>query len=262
MHDNQLIKTKTPEELELGKKQGELNNLGTELAQKELQLATLQAELNVFEQRYIRIIGSRYAKLDEVQALYAEVQARINPSDTQTRERARQAREQAQESAQTVQPNDEDDKKTSFKPSENLRNLYRQVAKMIHPDLSDDEAERVIRQELMAEANRAYEEGNESKLNEILSEWNHSPASVRGEGVASELVRTIRKIAQVGQRLRVIQMKIAELEKSDLNQLKTKGDSARRTGKDLLVEMANSLDEKIEKAGVRLSSLILEWTKK
>ena len=58
-----------------------------------------------------------------------------------------------------------------FKSSESLKKLYREVAKAIHPDLTTDEKERVRREKLMAEANLAYGEGNEAKLQSILSEW-------------------------------------------------------------------------------------------
>lgn len=76
-----LIRKLTPEERELEKKKAELALLESKLAERELDLATLQAELHVFEQRYLRIVGSRYAELDEVKALIAEARARLNPDD-------------------------------------------------------------------------------------------------------------------------------------------------------------------------------------
>jgi len=54
----------TPEERELERKKSQLVELETELGQRELDLATLQAELRVFESTYLRIVGSRYAELD------------------------------------------------------------------------------------------------------------------------------------------------------------------------------------------------------
>lgn len=49
---NDIMKTQTPENLELNKKLIELSALETELTPKELDLATLQAELNTFEIKY------------------------------------------------------------------------------------------------------------------------------------------------------------------------------------------------------------------
>ena len=47
-----------------------------------------------------------------------------------------------------------------------MKRLYREVAKRIHPDLTSDRADRAKRQQLMAEANEAYERGDEARLQE------------------------------------------------------------------------------------------------
>jgi hypothetical protein len=216
-----ITRRQTPEEQELSRKLSELGKFETELAQRELDLATLQAELHTFEAKYIRIVGIRYTELDEIEAQIAEAEARLKPKDNRIQEQAAQARAQAQESAQAAgiaqKPREE-----KFKPSESLTKLYREVAKCIHPDLATDEKERSRRQQLMVDANSAYEEGDQAKLRTILAEWESSPESVEGEGTVAELVRVIRKIAQVEKRLRVIETEIAQLEESELYQLKTK----------------------------------------
>ena len=63
---NEIIKGQTPEEQELHRKLFELADLEEELAQRELDLATLKAELNAFEISYLRIVGVRIAELDEI----------------------------------------------------------------------------------------------------------------------------------------------------------------------------------------------------
>ena len=57
----------------------ELNGLESELAQRELDLATLHGELRAFEARYLRIVGVRLAELDKIEAQIAELQARLVP---------------------------------------------------------------------------------------------------------------------------------------------------------------------------------------
>ena len=246
-----ITRTQTPEDRELSRKLYELSELETELAQRELDLATLQAELHTFEAKYIRIVGIRYTELDEIEAQIAEAEARLKPKDNKIQEEAAQARDQAQASAQAAgiaqEPREE-----KFSPSESLKKLYREVAKCIHPDLATDEKERTRRQQLMADANRAYEEGDEAKLRAILAEWESSPESVEGEGTAAELVRVIRKIDQVEKRLRVIETEITQLEESDLYQLKTKVEAAENEGRDLLAEMASRVEEEITSASERL----------
>lgn len=251
---SEIMIGQTPEEQELSKKLSELAELETELAQRELDLATLQAELHIFEASYLRTVGVRYAELDEIEAQIAEAEARLKPKDNKIQEQASKARVQAQGSAQAAgiaqEPREE-----KFKPSESLKKLYREIAKRIHPDLTLDEEERALREQLMAEANRAYEESDEAKLQAILNEWESSPDSVKGEGVAAELVRVIRKIAQVKERLRVIETEIDQLKKSDLYKLKTEVEKAEDEGRDLLAEMASRVDEQIARADKKLDKI-------
>ncbi|MFQ5752657.1 MAG: molecular chaperone DnaJ [bacterium] len=249
-----ITRTQTPEDLELNRKLYKLSELEAELAQRELDLATLQAELHTFESRYTRIVGVFYAELDEVEAQIAEAEARLKPTDNKIQEQAAQARAQAQESAQAAGIAQEPSE-AKFEPSESLKKLYREVAKRIHPDLAIDEKERARRQQLMADANRAYEEDDEAKLRAILAEWESSPESVEGGGTAAELVRVIRKIAQGEKRLRVIETEIAQLEESDLYQLKTKVEVAENEGRDLLAEMASRVKAEISSASERLSGI-------
>jgi hypothetical protein len=107
----------------------------------------------------------------------------------------------------------------------------------------------------MAQVNQAYENGDEEKIREILQSWENSPESIRGEGVAAELVRTIRKIAQGKQRLNTIFMEIDLLEKTELYQLKSSVNMAEKSGRNLLSEMANQLDEQILIAQHKLDEL-------
>ena len=51
----------TPEERELENKKAELASLEADLVQRELDLATLRAELTIFENGYLRTVGLLYA---------------------------------------------------------------------------------------------------------------------------------------------------------------------------------------------------------
>ena len=222
--DYEIVHKLSPEQKELKKKKAELAALETELAEKELDLATFQAELNAFEREYMRIIGVRYTELDRIEAQIEEYLALL-------------------ESTQ------------NFEPSPELKKLYREVAKKIHPDLATDEDERQRRQVLMAEANIAYENGNLEKLRYILQDWENSPESVKGDGISFELIRIIRQIAQSRDRLKAIQLEITALEQTELFQLKTKVIEAEKVGQALLADMASELDKQIESATAKLEQL-------
>ena len=167
-----------------------------------------------------------------------------------------QARAKAKESAQATKALQE----LRPKPTESLKKLFREVAKRIHPDLATNEKDRARRQKLMAEANRAYEEGDEAKLQAILQEWESSPESVEGEGVGPELIRVIRKMAQIEKRLSAIEIEIEQLMASDLYRLKAKVDEAENEGRDLLAEMASQVEGQITAATKRLAGVAKKTT--
>jgi peptidoglycan hydrolase CwlO-like protein len=247
----EVIKNQTPEERELERKQAELAALEAELIQRELDLATLHAELADFESRYLRTVGVLYAELDEIEAQIAEAQARRRPSDPEAQERAYRARAQAQESSETAK----DISIPKPKPTESLKRLFREVAKRIHPDLATNDADRARREKLMAEVNLAYENGDEAKLQSILADWESSPDTVEGEGVGAELIRVIRKIAQIQKRLSEIESEIQQLNTSDLCQLRAKVDEAAKQWRDLLKEMASQVDTQISTARNNLTTV-------
>ncbi|MCU1337103.1 MAG: hypothetical protein JWO19_2684 [Bryobacterales bacterium] len=245
-----------PEDQELGRKIAELESLQSELADRELYLTNLRVDLAAFERRYTGIVGKRYAEIDEIEAKIAEHFSRVHPENQRAHDFAAQARSQAQASRTNVESSLALKSADSLPPrSQTLKNLYREVAKRIHPDLATSPADRLVREKLMADANRAFEEGDEARLRAILEEYNSSPEAVIGEGTAADLVRVIRKIAQAKRRLSEIEKEVATLTKSELSELKTRVDLATAEGRDLLKEMSNELDTQIAALQDRLESL-------
>lgn len=250
-----IVRREPPEVEELARKKRELAGLETELAERELDLSTLETELRAFERRYLRTVGIFYAEIDEIEAQIAEAIARANPIDTEARERASDARSQAQESARSTKDISNSKERDDFKPTGELKDLYRSVAKKIHPDLATNEVERTKRTILMADANRAYEEGDAARLQSILDEWESSPERVQGEDVGAELIRTIRKIAQVQSRLKAIDARMDDLMTSDLYTLRDRVREAEELGRSLLDEMAEKLREQIKASRTRLADI-------
>jgi hypothetical protein len=246
----EIVREMTPEEKELQKKRVELKALETELAQRELELVTFQAELNAFRNRYLQALGKLYAELDAILADLAKFQALKKPANHQAWEKAEQAKAKAEESARYA--NQTKGQPENFKPSERLKKLYREIAKSFHPDLAVDEGERVRFQQLMAEANQAYKNGDEQLLERLFVQGKHSPESVKGTGTGVDLVRTIRKIAGIEKRLAQIITEIELLKSSSLYQLKLKYEEMKEKGIDLLAEMAGYLNRQIAKASIRL----------
>lgn len=246
-----IVREITPEEKELQKKQAELTALETELAQRELELVTIQAELNAFRNCYLQALGKLYAELDAILAELAAVRALEKPIGDKAWKRVEQARARAEETAKDAQEAQDQSKK--FKPSERLKKLYREIAKSFHPDLAGDETERSQFQQIMADANQAYKNGDEQLLEKLFTQGKHSPEMVKGDGTGVDLVRVIRKIANIEERLKQIASETAAIKESALFQLKLKYEAMLEKGIDLLTEMAGYLNRQITEACIRLN---------
>jgi hypothetical protein len=218
-----------------------------------LRSANLRAELGAFERQYLHHVGSRYAELDELKAAVAERLAQEQPANDRAQQAAREARARAAETQFTAGEKSEATPR-AFESSPEMKRLYREVAKRVHPDLTSDRADRAKRQQLMAEANEAYERGDETRLRKIFTEYEWSAEAVQGEGPGAELIRVIRRISQARGRLAEIEAELQELLRSDLYQLKVRLDEAESHGRDVLKEMVRKVEDQIAQAKRRLEN--------
>lgn len=241
----EVVRRPSPEEEELAIKREELSRLEAQLAEQELLLASLNAELAAFEGLYLRRVGVLYAELDEWNARIAELRA--EQADTpETKAKATEARTQAEESYSTA--HGEAAEVQPFTPSLELKKLYREAAKRVHPDTATDEADRVRRERLMQQVNAAYAAGDEDALRHILADLDVSPDAVQGGGVGADLIRVLRQLKQVRNRIAEIDLEVAALSETDVAKLKAKADLAASEGRDLLAEMATSIQGRVNVA--------------
>jgi len=248
------IETKrTPEDREVAAKKLELARLEAELAERELDLITLEVELNEFEQLYLRRVGVLYAELDELNARIAEANAKASPNDEYAQNAASEARAQADKTARETESVKDVEAQEKFKPSDSLKKLYRELARLLHPDLVLDQKEKSRRHELMAKANKAYAEGDEDLLLRMLAAQQNNADEIIGDGIGAELIRLIRQIARAEDRLREIDRKFSSLKESDISRLKQEVDEAETNGRDLLSELAAKVEERIVGARQRIN---------
>ena len=256
---SEIVHRLSPEEEELAAKREELTRLEAELADQELTLASLNAELAAFEGLYLRNVGVLYAELDEWNARLAELRAE-QAGTPEAKTGAAKARSQARESysaahseAAEVQP---------FTPSRELRSLYCEAAKRVHPDVAIDEADRIRRERLMKEVNAAYAAGDEDALRRVLTDLENSPDAVQGAGVGADLVRVLRQLRQVRNRIEGIKLEISKLSDGDLAKFKARVDRAAVEGRDLFTEMADRVRGEITAARTRFETISAETNKR
>ncbi|HEY3308501.1 MAG TPA: hypothetical protein VGJ93_08600 [Desulfuromonadaceae bacterium] len=243
---------KTPEEIELDRKRLELSRFQEQLAEREDRLKIFKSEIRMFEQVYEEILGARITELEELEW---QLDGLLGQQDKNEEKNTYKIKNDFTYSHHRTDLLDDDADQVQEAPQKSLKSLYREVAKTIHPDLASDEGERKRRQELMAEANQAYEHGDRSVLEDLLCEWEPGPDLATEMGVAIELVRVIRQIARVQQNIHEINRQLAELRDTDIFNFKLRVDEALSDGVDLMAEMAATVALNISKAKRRLATL-------
>jgi hypothetical protein len=226
-----------------------LDELEARLIDREQALDALKIELQALQSRYLSDIGGLYVELARLEAEVADIEIRrgLRPPPEALDE-----------------PDDGDeggDVEASggcgnrSAPSSDLKRVFRDLARTIHPDLAMDEPARFRRHSLMAEANRAYAERDEDRLRLILHAWQRSPDAVLGDDPEANSQRIDRRIVEVDDRLIAIETEFADLRTSAICRLKGKIDSAREQGWDLFAEMIQQVRRDISRTQARLTSL-------
>lgn len=246
---------KSPEEIELAKKRNELADLLEEQSLIERELAAIKAEIRVFERSYEQMLGGRITDLEQLEWQISGLLG--SGEDKEEHHKYFHTSEHEPSATNFTQTNllDDDPDTTNILEEKSLKALYREVAKTIHPDLSSDDHERFRRQELMAIANLAYQEGDRQRLQKILKEWRLGPKTAKGLDIGVELIRLIRQIAYTRQGIKEINRRIKELRRSDIYHFRQRVDDGLLDGIDLLAEMAATVDLDIAKAKKRLALL-------
>lgn len=259
MTDN-IIKSRSPIEEEIEKKRKELADLENELAEVELTHATLENELSYFEKLYYKRVGVLLVELDELNAQIAEAIAVLSPDDNDVQEEATHAREQAEKTSEEAYDFSEDEKTEQkperFAPSEEIKKLFRDIAKKIHPDLAKDDSDRERRNQYMKQVNEAYHDGNIERLMEIMKEWDDSSNSEIEDKLDAELERLNRLVTQIKRKIQEIKDKIKSLGRSEIGQLKIRADLAQENGEDLLSQIALEIQAQINKKHKRILNVI------
>ena len=215
--------------------------LEEEVARREAELLALKRELRELQTHYLGRIGDLYAELSQLEAEIAEIEVRagLRPPPLEDEDADPAAVEHALAS-----------RGRRAAPSDELKKVFREVARSIHPDLALDEPARCRRHSLMAEANRAYAERDADRLRLILQTWEQGADAIEGEGVPR-----LRRASDLEERLAAMNVELASLRASAIYKLKQKIDKTRAEGWDLFAEMILQVKTEIGRARAKLALL-------
>ncbi|WP_411728715.1 molecular chaperone DnaJ [Methyloglobulus sp.] len=242
-----------PEEQELARLESELANLEDQVVTAEETLETLKVETAQFQHHYYQIVGWLFAELDRLVAQIARVAAGLEPENTEAQTQAEAAEQQAQKSAEEAGLAEKQPPPPEITPE--LKQAFRQAAKLMHPNRATTDAERKRRTTIMAMVNVAYEKGDKATIEKLIIEFGHDPEAITGEDVSARLVKTIRRIAQLRRRLNEAQQEIAAQTANELYELRLTITEAKEMGGDPLGDLERQLMQQISEKKIELEMI-------
>ncbi|HZT59616.1 MAG TPA: hypothetical protein VFA21_13490 [Pyrinomonadaceae bacterium] len=220
----------------------EAERLTALLEERRAELASLQESLREFKERYARHVGGLLAELAEVEGEIRRAESRLAGLEEDEGDGEAGASDFYEASPRAASG------------GTMLRKLFWSVARMFHPDHASDEEEARRRHSIMAEASRAYRDGDAESLSTLLTDEQLQSycASASREGEPEEVGA---RIINLKEELVTVEFGINRVRQDRLYRLMLGTDAEAREGRDALAQMAASVARKITKARNRLAHL-------
>jgi hypothetical protein len=131
-------------------------------------------------------------------------------------------------------------------PTGDLKKLYREAAKRMHPDLAPDDETRGHAEAFMKRLNLAFANSDADAIADLVRQWCSSRPALRdGARRVSALVTAIDRA----------QARLDEVRNSELAAMMERAMAAHATGTDLMAEWRRSAEVALAAARVRLAGL-------
>jgi hypothetical protein len=222
----------------------EAARLRDRLADIEAEQAALEAELAIFQAEYARRVLTVLAQVDELEALIAARVAETSgaPGDAAAAREARTRARRSTAGAQAVPS------APAAPPPADLKRLFREAAKRMHPDLAPDSDARGHAEAFMKRLNDAYRAGDGEAIADLMRQWAASPY---GDGTASA---SAPRVAGLNAAVRRAQERLDAVRASELAALMEETMAAAAAGRDHLAELRAAAEAALTAARTRLAN--------
>jgi hypothetical protein len=230
----------------------ETARLRDRLAEIEVETATLEAELAAFNSDYMRVVMTVMLDVQELEArILAIVAARTGASDDA--DAAQSARARVNETTAHIRAVP---KTPGPVPTGDIKKLFRDAAKRMHPDLAADEEARGHAEAFMKRLNTAYRAGDAEAIVNLLGQWEASPfGAAGGDDDAARSALAARRVGALGEAVTRAEQRLEELRSSELAQLLDRAMATAAAGGDLLADMRRDAEAALVRARARLAEL-------
>ena len=169
----------------------EAERLRDRLAAIEEEQATLMAELAAFEADYLREVVSVLAELHELEARIAALVAKRSGA-AEDKRAALSARARARETTAAVKAIPQT---PGPLPTGDLKKLFREAAKRMHPDLAPDDETRQHAEAFMKRLNQAFAASDAGAIVDLVRQWESSPYATAPAAADDQTARAARRVS-------------------------------------------------------------------
>jgi hypothetical protein len=230
--------------------QPEAGRLRDRLAEIEAEQAALEAELALFHAEYVRRVLTVLAQVQDLDARILARRAERSGEEADA-EAARQARSRARRTTSDVGTVPA---APGPVPTADLKRLFRDAAKRMHPDLAPDADARGHAEAFMKRLNDAYRAGDGEAIADLMRQWAASPYG-DGSGQETERVASAARVAGLHAAVQRAQQRLDEVRGSDLADLMEETMAAAAAGRDHLGELRAGAEAALAAARARLAEI-------
>jgi hypothetical protein len=220
----------------------EAARLSDRLAEIEVEQATLEAELAVFNADYMREVMTVMLDVQELEARILALLATRSGADDDA-EAARSARERVRETTAHIRAVP---RAPGPLPTGDIKRLFREAAKRMHPDLAPDDETRQHAEAFMKRLNQAFAARDEEAIVNLVRQWEAA------RPVADDDPRRVSALVTAVDRARA---RLEEVRGSELAAMMERAMAAAASGTDLLAEWRASAEVALAAARVKLAAM-------
>ena len=246
----------------------EIEDARRRVVELQLELEGLRLAVGRFEAEYHARVGALFVELDRLRLAIAEYERRIlrlraDPGADPTRieeeirvafhgrhEEVRSAEDEARRHERVYQDL-ADDPDLTDQASEDVRGLYRELAKRYHPDLARTDEERSRREDVMRRVNAAFKRGDVAALRAIEQEAAAEDPAFETRPIDEKLAWATREVTRLERVLAYLGDELAAVRQTDTFRLWRRQDA----GEGVVEALELDLREEIEHARERMDEL-------
>ncbi|MGH2531502.1 MAG: J domain-containing protein [Thermomicrobiales bacterium] len=267
-----IVRIQSPEERAYARYLTEIETRKRRVADLQAELEALKLALGRFEAEYHARVGVLFVELDRVRLAIDEYERRIawlqshpdgDPAEAEreierefrTRHEEIHTEEEETRRYERAFQRDQARPKLAADAEQEVKQLYRDLAKRYHPDLARTDAERRQRETIMQQVNAAFHDRNLDGLRGLFREAEVEDPAFEMRSIGEKLVWAIREVARLDEVIADRMAVIAEARTSDTFQL-----LSRQQKDEAVIEMLESdLRRELAFSRDRLAELIATY---